>query len=601
MKNTAPSFALMQQAVAHHQKGDVAAAEALYQKVLRMTPQHFDALRLLGGLYIQQNRADDAVVCLRQALTITPNHPELLNNLGVAYCSQGRLQDALTHYEQAVQQSPNYGDAIDNIGHIYYNAGKLDEAVTWLSRSLRLRADNPRAHAFLGHAYRLQSKNAEAINHYHQALASWPDNIELLTCLANLLRANGQSAEACALYQRLVALKPDDAMLRLNLGVIHRDMGDLRAALASYDTALRLRPGAPDILINRAGVLIELDRPEEACAAYDAALQISPKRADAAWGKSLALLMRGHYAEGWQLYEARFAYRPKPGPAPQVARWDGSPLARKTLLIWGEQGLGDVLQFIRYARLCKEAGAQVIVCCDRALVRLLRNAPYIDAVFASDGFTPDHAKNLDFQIPVMSLPHLFGTTLATVPQEMPYLFVSAAMQEKWSARFERTAGRKIGLVWAGNPRMSQIDAHATDRQRSLTLAMVQPLLMQPGYQFYSLQKGEGAEQIAALGLGSQIIDLMPDVADFEDTAAIVQNLDLVISVDTSVVHLAGGLGKPVWVLSRFGGCWRWLRNQQTNPWYPSARVFGQKHPGDWQGCITQLTQALQEQRLDPSA
>ncbi|MBP7253197.1 MAG: tetratricopeptide repeat protein [Alphaproteobacteria bacterium] len=601
MKNIAPSLALMQQAVAHHQKGEVSAAEALYQKVLRLVPQHFDALRLLGGLYLQQNRADDAIGCLQQALAITPNHPELLNNIGVAYCSQGRLQDALNHYEQAVRLAPDYGDAIDNIGNIYYNAGKLDDAISWLTRSLTLRTDNPRAHMFLGHAYRLQNRNAEAATHYRQALTFWPDNTELLTCLGNILRADGQSSESCTIYQRLAALKPDDATVHLNLGVIYRDLGDLQAALAEYDTALRLRPNAPDILVNRAGVLIELDQPEEACTAYDAALQSSPKRTDAAWGKSLALLMLGQYREGWQLYETRFAYKPKPGPAPQIARWDGSNLTGKRLLIWGEQGLGDVLQFIRYAGLCKTAGAQVIVCCDKTLVKLLRNSPFIDAVFASDCFTPEYTKNLDFQIPVMSLPHLFGTTLTTIPREIPYLYVSPATQAKWTTRLAATTKRKIGLVWAGNPRNKLIDAHTTDRQRSLTLAMFQPILAQPDCQFYSLQKGEAAEQIAALGLQHQLIDLMPDVKDFEDTAAIVQNLDFVISVDTSVVHLAGGLGKPVWVLSRFGGCWRWVRNQENSPWYPSARVFGQTQPGDWHSCITRITNALPEPHLDPQA
>lgn len=598
MKQPAPAFALMQQAVAHHQKGDTDAAEAMYQKVLQTTPQHFDALRLLGGLYIQQNRAEDAMRCLQQALAITPHHPELLNNLGVAFSAQGRLQDALNHYQQAVAIAPQYADAVDNIGNIYYNAGKLGDAVKWLTRSLSLRAENPRAHAFLGHAYRLQNQNAAAADHYRQALAFWPDNIELLTCLGNLLRAEGQSEEACALYQRLAALKPDDAKIHSNLGVIYRDMGDLPGAVAEYDAALRLRPEDADARINRGGVLIELDRPEEACQDYDAALGINPKRADAAWGKSLALLMLGDYRAGWEHYEARFAYKPKPGPAPQVARWDGAPLTGKTLLIWGEQGLGDVLQFIRYAGLCKAAGAHVIVTCDKALVRLLRNSPAIDVVFASDGFAPEHAEKLDYQVPVMSLPHLFGTLLETIPHETPYLFVSRATQEKWAPRFATVHERKIGLVWAGNPRKNLIDAHTTDRQRSLTLAMLRPLLDQSGCRFYSLQKGAAAEQMTELGLNDRIINLMPDVADFEDTAAIVQNLDLVISVDTSVVHLAGGLGKPVWVLSRFGGCWRWLRNREDSPWYPSARVFGQSAPGDWAGCVARIGNALQQQRLD---
>lgn len=579
----------------------MAAAENAYRRVLQGNPKHFDALRLLGGLCLQFNRGDDALRYLQQALAIAPQQPELLNNLGVAFASLGRLQDALHHYQQAVQQAPDYAEAIDNVAHIYFNAGKLDDAVQWLSRSLALRPDNPHTHSLLGDACKMQGKSAEAITHYQSALALLPNDTALLTSLGNLLRVTGQSTAALAAYQRLAALKPADATVHRNLGVIHRDNGDLPQALAEYDHALRLQPADTDTLINRGGVLIELDQPEAACTAYDAALRQTPSRADAAFGKSLALLMLGHYAEGWQLYESRFAHQPRPAPAPNTPRWDGSSLAGKTLLIWGEQGLGDVLQFIRYAQLCKDAGAQVIVTCDKALVRLLRNSPAIDSVFARDTFSPRQADDLDYQIPVMSLPHRFQTTLATIPNTTPYLFVSAATQAQWAQRFAPTAARKVGLVWSGNPRKNHIDAHMTDRQRSLTLAMLLPLLDQSGYAFYSLQKGQAAEAIGALGLQDKIIDLMPDVTDFEDTAAIVQNLDLVISVDTSVVHLAGGLGKPVWVLSRFGGCWRWLRNQEMNPWYPAARIFGQPQPGDWAGCIARVAAQLAAQPLDRCA
>lgn len=200
----------------------------------------------------------------------------------------------------------------------------------------------------------------------------------------------------------------------------------------------------------------------------------------------------------------------------------------------------------------------------------------------------------DYHVPMMSLPYLFGTTLETIPREVPYLSVSAAARNQWAAHFADAPGTKIGVVWAGNPRISQIDAHATDRQRSLSLAMLQPIFTVANCRFYSLQKGAAAEAMSPAKDKIPLIDLMAEVTDFMDTAAIIENLDLVISVDTSVVHLAGGLGKPVWVLSRFGGCWRWLQNQPLNPWYPTARVFGQPAPGDWTSCIEQIRQALEQ-------
>ncbi len=593
MKNANPSFALMQKAVALHQKGQVAEAEAAYRQVLNTTPRHADALRLLGGLYLQINQAEQAIPCLQQALSLTPNQPELLNNLGVALCSRGQLNDALQCYQQAIQIAPNYAGAIDNLGQLYYSAGKLDDAATCFERSLQLNAQNPGAYVLLGDIYQLQGSPDKAIARYQEALRQLPDHPDILTKLGNLLRDQGRSAEACAIYQRLAQLKPNDVSVHLNLGVIYRDMGDLNQALTEYDAALKLKPDALDVLVNRAGLLVELDRPAEAAAAYDAALALNPRQPAAQWGKSLALLMQGDYADGWRLYETRFAYKPKPGPAPRVPRWQGEPLAGKELLIWGEQGLGDVLQFVRYARLCHELGAQVTVQCDAALTRLLGNCPSIAAaVNVID--QPD----FDFQIPVMSLPHRFGTTLATIPHDVPYLYVSDAARAQWQPYFVEPGAPRIGLVWAGNPRKVQIDAHATDRQRSLTLDHFRPLLTLDGYRFYNLQKGEANGQLAAAGLQHRISDPMGDVADFMDTAAIIENLDLVISVDTSVVHLAGALGKPVWVLSRFGGCWRWLRNQPQSPWYPTARIFGQTASGDWSSCIAAVTAALQERPLN---
>lgn len=594
MKKANRSFTMMQRAVRLHQQGQIPEAEISYQKVLAVDPRHADALRLLGSLYIQWNKIESAIGCFEKALSIAPDHPELLNNLGVALYSQGKFDDALTHYQQAIKIAPDYCDAINNLGNLFYQCGKLDDAIIWLERSVRLKPDNPQAHACLGHAFRMQKKNGQAIAHYRHALERAPDDIEILTNLGNMLRDAGQSEDACALYRRLAELRPHDGKIRLNLGTIFHDLGKWDEAMEQYESALKLQSDSTDAIVNRASLLMELNRPEEARAGYAQGLNLNPHLRDAKWGQSLAALMLGEYLEGWALYETRFEYPAMRHLIPsQAPRWDGRVLDGKRLLIWSEQGFGDALQFIRYAALCKDRGGTIIVLCREPLVRLLKNCPCIDEVITTSG-----EDNFDCQISVMSLPYVFGTTLDTIPHDIPYLYVSEEARHKWTPRFADTKDLKIGLVWAGNPRKSRIDAHVTDRQRSMSLALMEPLLRFGRCRFYNLQKGEASGEIEASGAQTNLIDYMPEVEDFMDTAAIIKNLDLVISVDTSVVHLAGGLGKPVWVLSRFGGCWRWLRNQESNPWYPTTRIFGQPAPGDWKGCVDKICLALHEKLLD---
>ncbi len=575
-----------------HQKGQLPEAASNYQEVLARDPRNFDALRLLGGLYVQWDKADKAVPCLQEALTIAPNNTELLHNLGVALGNQGQDNAAIAQYRRVVAIAPNHIQAIDSLGNLLFASGQLDEATVWLKRSTQLNQKNGRAHACLGDIFRAHGETLPAITHYRQAHVLLPDNTAIMHQLGNLLRQVGMSDEACAVYQRLAAHKPDDAAVQRNLGVILRDMGQLEESLRRHDIALQLAPDAPDTRINRASLLLELDRPEEARAAYDDCVRRHPDRTEARWGKALALLTLGAYPEGWALYESRLEHMLKRNlPAP---RWNGSALDGKKLLIWGEQGLGDVLQFIRYAKICKDKGGHITVQCARPLARLLAQCPSIDAVVHTTEET-----HYDYHIPVMSLPHICGTTLETIPHDTPYLFVDDESRAKWAPLFSDPSTFKIGLVWAGNPRTTDIDAHVTDRQRSMPLATMRPLFSHDSCRFYSLQKENSAAAIAAAGLDGKLVDPMPQVEDLMDTAAIITHLDLVISVDTSVVHLTGGLGKPVWVLSRFGGCWRWLRNRASNPWYPTARIFGQPAPGDWSGCVadvsTNLATDLQKQ------
>jgi tetratricopeptide (TPR) repeat protein len=554
MKKANQTFTLMQKAVGFHQTSQLAEAERVYREVLTAEPQHGDALRFLGSLYMQDNRPDAAIECFEKARTVTPRNPELLNNLGVALYSLGKTIDAQKAYEEAVRLDPNYWNAALNLANLLLATGQRDEAVPWLRRVVEVRQDH----------------------------------IQALTQLGNLLRATGESEEACTIYRRLVDLQPDDVNVHVNLGTLYHDLSKWDDALAQYDKALSLQADYTDALVSRAGLLMELNRPNEAKAAYAQIIKAEPARRDALFGQSMALLTLGEYKEGWPLYESRYQHAPHL-LAYSKDRWDGSPLDGKRLLIWGEQGLGDVLQFVRYAALCKEKGGHIIVQCKQPLVRLLQNCSYIDEVV-----TQISEKDFDYQISMMSLPAIFATTLDTIPKTIPYLFVSEEARAKWAPCFANIDGYKIGLVWAGNPRKNRIDAHITDRQRSLKLAMLKPLLESEGVRFYSLQKGDAANEIKSGGLSEALIDYTDDIQDFMDTAALIENLDLVISVDTSVVHLAGGLGKPVWVLSRFGGCWRWLGNQSDSPWYPTARVFAPPAPADWQPCIQDVCVALKE-------
>ena len=590
MKTVNQSIAMMQRAVSLHKQGQIPEAERFYREVLADNPSHVDALRLLGSLYIHWKKNEQAVGCFEKALSIDPDQPEVLTNLGVALYTQGRLNEAVLRYEQAIKIAPDYCDAITNLGNAYYACGKLDDATVWLERSVRLRPNNPQTHIVLGHVFRAQKKESQAITYYKHALKLLPDNVEVLTNLGNILRETGKSEEACAIYHRLVELQPENVNVILNLGTIFHDMGKWDEAMKQYENLLKLQPNSADAMMCRASLLMELNRPDEARAGYEQSLNVNPHSPDAKWGKSLAMLMLGEYQEGWAQYESRFEYKAQRHSVLfRDSRWEGCDLNGKRLLIWGEQGLGDVLQFVRYAALCKERGGKIIILCRAPLARLLKNCPYIDEVV-----TAATKEDFDYQIPVMSLPHIFSTTLDTVPQNAPYLYVSEEARSKWRPRFADTNGFKVGLVWAGNPRKGHIDAHIADRRRSMTLELLKPILNFDQCFFYNLQKGDAASEINASGLYKKLIDYMPEVEDFMDTAAIIENLDLVISVDTSVVHLAGGLGKSVWVLSRFGGCWRWLRNQELNPWYQTARVFGQPAPDDWKGCIEKVCGALLE-------
>ncbi|HMA51626.1 MAG TPA: tetratricopeptide repeat protein, partial [Magnetospirillaceae bacterium] len=401
-------------------------------------------------------------------------------------------------------------------------------------------------------------------------------------------RARPEGAEAS--YRRVAALRPAASMGWVNLGDVLKELGRTEEALACTERAVIADPTSAAGWNNRGHLFQGQGRLTLAEAALRRALRLQPGYAAAHLNLGMTLLQAGRFEEGWRHYEWWRATAPLLAgwrPPPEK-RWSGQDLKGKTLLLSGEQGLGDVLQFSRYASVFADLGARVLLQVHPPLVRLLASLPGAALTLPMGEAPPE----FDYHLPMMSAPAALGTRLETIPAKIPYLTADPELAERWRGRLSGLSGLKVGLVWGGNPRDQDPAARLVDRRRSMALSEFSPLLAISGISFVSLQKGVPAAQVASLPLDLRPFDAMEEVEDFADTAALIANLDLVISVDTSVAHLAGALGKPVWILSRFDGCWRWLQDRDDSPWYPTARLFRQRSPGDWAEVVARVREAL---------
>ena len=467
--------------------------------------------------------------------------------------SRGDAAGAARHYGELTRRLPTSWIAFNNLGVALKALGRLDDAVAAYERAIAL-GGGGQPHSNLG------------------------------VVLAELERI--EPAEAA--HARAVALQPESATAQANLGAFFFLIRDLERAEAALRRAIRLEPGAADPHVKLGAVLFESGRPAEAAACLRQAVALAPRHAEAHSYLSMALLAQGDLAGGFAEYEWRRAHLGFFRPDPAIPEWRGGMLGGRTILLYGEQGLGDVLQFARYASVAAAVGGRVLLQAPRPLVRLLASVPGVAAVIEEGRPLPP----FDCHLPLMSMPLVVGTRLDAIPLNIPYLRPDPADVERWGRRLADIGGMKVGLVWSGNPRPHDRDANLVDRRRSLPLMAFAPLAGRAGITFVSLQKGEPAAQARCPPAGMTLLNFTGHLDDFADTAALVAHLDLVISVDTSVAHLAGAMGKPVWVLSRFDACWRWLGNRPDSPWYPSARVFGQPRPGDWAAVMAAVGQAL---------
>jgi len=391
-----------------------------------------------------------------------------------------------------------------------------------------------------------------------------------------------------AAYRQAITLRPDYADAYSNLGVALIDKGQLDEAIVACRQAITLRPDYANAYRNLGAALADKGQLDEAIAACRQAIKLRPNFARAHHNLALTLLMRGDFQPGWQENEWRWKCRDFPSPARNFSQpqWDGSAFEPRTLLLFPEQGIGDAFQFIRYLPLVVRRGGKIIIECQAEFQRLPRTMSEGCQIVAKGEPLPA----FDLYCPLLSLPLVFGTTLENIPNIVPYLHADAQDAKRWQQRLDDYSPGlkvgKVGLVWAGNP------AHKNDRNRSMKLTSLAPLGQVPGVRFFSLQKGAAAAQAKTPPTGMELIDWTPELRDFADTAALIANLDLIISVDTAVVHLAGAMSKPVWTLLPFNPDWRWMLEREDSPWYPTMRLFRQSVRGDWDSVIKRVAEAL---------
>ncbi len=518
-------------------------------------------------------RLDQAIVAYRAALRLTPNHPEALHNMGMALAADGRVDEAIAAWDRAVRLHPNQPESVVELGQALLNAGRIEDAAVLLATSCQRPPGDARILVLSAQALLALGRTEQALGALFMALELQPGYASAHAALSNALFDGGDVEQAMAHGLEAFRLAPDHAHA-VSLSRILIALGHYHEALALADYAIGLRANCLEALVNRAIALEGLERFADAIAAGQQAVAAAPNSAVARHNLAVTRLGLGELtAEAWELYEWRLLLKAKPAWLAAIEPWNGQDITGRTILLHAEQGLGDTLQFVRYAPLVAARGCRVILAVQAPLVQLLRAVPGVDHVVAIGGALPP----FDVMCPLLSLPRILGTTLDTIPPALPY----ADPYPSWD---DAANGLRVGLVWAGSK------GFGDDRQRSLAAVELTALAAIPGVQFYSLQRHEAGH--VALPPELEAIDLMPHVRNFADTAAIVAGLDLVISVDTAVAHLTATMGKPVWLLSRFRGCWRWLQDRADSPWYPSMRVIRQAQPNDWGSVIAEVRQDL---------
>ena len=647
-----PIVLQFQNAVAHHARGQFAEALALYDGVIRLNPNIAQVHSNRGAVLAVLGRFDEALGSYDRAIKLKSDNSDDYYNRGIVLAKLGRLEDAIRNYDRAIKLNPDsmpayyskglalqafnrleesiqsfdeairlkpdFADAHNNRANMLQELRRLDEALEGFNYTVRLRPDSAEAHYNKGNTLQLLDRQQEALSCFDQALALDPELPLAHNNRGNCLHALERSLEALPSYDCAIALdptyaeawnnkakalndiarpqealacceqalrlKPDLAEGYLNCGIALAALERNGEAMENFDRALALNPGLAEVHVNRGNLLKEDKQFDAALNSYDCAIALKPDYPEGKQNKGMCLLLLGRFAEGWTLYERRKeAVGHSLYPAYDKPLWLGqNDIAGKRLLLHGEQGLGDVIQFSRYALLARDIGAEVILSVYEQLVPLLKSLEPGVSVVASNEPLPE----FDFYAPLLSMPLAVGTDLGSIPAKKSYLRADADRVQAWKSRIGE-AGFKIGIAWQGN-KQAKIDIG-----RSFTLRHFEGLSRLPGVRLISLQKGEGSEQLKDPGMKVETLeDLDTAGGAFLDSAAVMENLDLVITSDTALAHVAGALGRPTWVALRHVPDWRWMLERADSPWYPGMRLFRQPRWGDWVSVFAEMQAQL---------
>jgi tetratricopeptide (TPR) repeat protein len=575
-------------------RGVAGEAQAGLDAALRDAEGDWALQYRIGWAYAQLKCWDRAEAVLAGAAKRPQPYPEAISELGAALWQQKRYDEALVAFGRVLQLRPDSGKAFHAVGTAFAGMGDQIQALACFEKALALEPSLIESYVGAALAAFALMDPAGAEKFLLRALDLDPGHVQARLGLGVAKLKRGDVAGAREIFEPL-SRSPDTAHAGLiDAGALAMATNQVEEAQELLQAARKLKPDDPAAHVNLGSLAIRQEKYDEAIAHFRRALAVDPANDRAASSLGMALLTTGQFSEGWDHYERRFAavssqHFIEAGYAVREGYWKGEDVDGKTVVVWREQGMGDEIHFVRYAVMLARRGAHVVLECSDALSRLFRSLPGNIELIASGAEWPPY----DYHSPLLSLPRQFGTALDSIPCDIPYLRPEPLLSARWAARLPRDGRLRVGLVWGGGEHKGFVDfVNNLNRDRNIALEGLALLLDVPGVQFVSLQKGGAIDELQAFSRRGEILDFESELTDFADTAALIGELDLVISVDTSVVHLAGALGKPVWVLSRLGGCWRWLNAGEASPWYPQARIFRQQERGNWAPVVDALAQAL---------
>lgn len=596
--------------------GQFTDAQKLLSQVLQQEPNNHEALNLLAWLANAQGNPAFSEQCLRRAMELQPNHPVYLHNLGALLNGRGLADEAIDLFNRAAALDPNYADplvklglvaearndlpramelyrraialapvhaeAYCNLGDVLVKTGALAESLDAYGRALSINPRLAEAHANRATALDKLGREDDAFADLVRAVQINPNMAPALAALAQMHARRKEFEQAIAMFRRAIAIDPSNSHFYGGLGIVQIRLGQYEQAVENCRKAIQLLPTFVDPYVNMGLALTDLGEHDQALKAYEKALELDPGCAGTHSNRALIHLRNADFERGLADYEHRWRLPEFEKMAQEYTapRWSGESLDGKTLLIWHEQGFGDSIHFIRYARILARRGATVIAQVQPQLLSLFKSVEGISRLITRD----DPIPQTDYHIPMLGLPGVMKTRSDTIPGEVPYIVPDPALVEQWRERVAPHTGFRIGITWSGNPLLR------LNHERSILLSHYAPIGRVPGVQIFSLQVGVETEQLSKAPF--PIVDLTSHIRDFSDTAAFLANLDLVIAVDTAVLHLAGAMARPTWALIQKWPDWRWQLDREDSPWYPTVRLFRQPKLRDWPSVFERIAREL---------